>query len=103
MARKVLEAATGTGLGDSVTYRKAPLTWTIQIKHTGSPTSVILDIEGSINGVDYVQIVQHTVAASDDMFHISGKSITSIRPNVTTLSGGTSPTVSVWLSASEYL
>ena len=87
-----LNAVTATGAGSEL---ETPVSenYTIQLKHTGSPTSVIVDVEGSVNGRDWVQVAQHTMAASDDMFHVAGKPLRNIRLNLTTLSGGSSPTV----------
>lgn len=102
MAFKTLDAVTITGAGNTVIFRSIPVDWTIQLQHTGAPTSVILDVEGSLNGSDWVQLAQHTATAADDMFHISGKGVRYIRGNLTTLSGGTSPTVTVLLEANEH-
>jgi len=105
MAQKTLDAATATGVdaNGALTFKKVPPNWTVQIKYTSNPSSVIVDIEGSLDGANYTQIAQHTAAAADDIFHISGKPVKYIRANLTALTGGTSPEVTVWIEASEYL
>ena len=93
---KLLDGADATGAGAAVIFRKVPSDFTLQVSTTGSPTSVVLDIEGSIDdGATWVQLAQHTVASNPDMFHISGKPVNRIRCNLTTLTGGTAPTVTV--------
>ena len=99
--RTLLDAATATGAGTEQHLKSIPSDFTIQTLHTGSPTTVVLDIEGSIDDKNYVQIAQHTLAAATDMFHISGKPMEWIKANITTLTGGTAPTVTVQIRANE--
>ena len=96
----ILNAATATGAGSEVGFGKSQEILTFQVDATGSPTAVVMDIEGSLDGTNFAQLAQHTfsadeIAAQLAIFHISGKPVEQIRANLTTLTGGTSPTVTV--------
>ncbi|MCK4870762.1 MAG: hypothetical protein KAS93_06605 [Gammaproteobacteria bacterium] len=97
MSVELLKAATSTGTGDSVTsVHPEQEDKSFQVVVTGGPTQVTVDIEGSINGgVSYDQLLRHDVTADGNLFHMNGKPVTSIRANLITLTGGTSPTVTL--------
>jgi len=93
--RVLLDAATAPVIGNASSVHELVADSTYVVDVTGSPTSVILDIEGSLDGVNFFQLAQHTMVSNLEMFHIVGKPVLFHRVNLTTLVGGTSPTVSV--------
>lgn len=103
MANQLLKAAAATGAGDSkklVARYGESSTHTVQIDITGAPTAVVVDFEGSLDEKSWFQLASHTMTASEltataAMFHVVDKPVEFIRSNLTTLTGGSSPTVSV--------
>lgn len=79
-----------------------PVDHTAVLIVTGSPATCQLSVEGSTNNSNYFSIGDTSETAEADctaslMFHISGKLVRYVRPNLTTLTGGTSPTVQlIW-------
>jgi hypothetical protein len=72
-----------------------PSKHTTVVKVTGSPDAVIANLEGSLDGTDWFDLsgaVDLTVAA-DRMFHVVNRPVQQIRYDLTTLTGGTDPTV----------
>jgi len=102
MPHKILDTATTTGAGNTVKFSSIPSEWSVSITHTGSPTSVITSIEGSLDGDTFYDLAQHTSIPADEAFHIIGKASKYIRANLITLTGGSSPTVTVKLLANEH-
>jgi len=98
--QKLINAAIGTGIGKNMPVKFGYMI-TVQIVTTGSPTGLVVDLEGSIDGENYVQIATHNAITLGNMFHVADKGVTYVRPNVTTLSGGTSPTVTVYVDTEE--
>lgn len=98
MTAKILDAVTATGAGSSWQVRSGATEHTLQLTCTGSPTSVAVIFEGSLDGSTWFPLAVHIwdsteIANQAAMFHISSKFITYMRANVTTLTGGTSPTL----------
>jgi hypothetical protein len=94
--------AAAAGAGDYVEGRTIcrETIITFVAKTTGAPTSVVIDIEGDIDKLGAATLATHTFSAAEltaelAMFHISGKPVDRLRYNITTLSGGTSPTVNI--------
>lgn len=109
MSMKILAAAVATGAGNQVALRKAINNHTVQAVITGGPTAVTVALESSLdNGVSWSSIGSHAFSAGDlsagfAMFHIVDKPAELVRANVTTLTGGTSPTVTCYYLPSQYL
>lgn len=103
MANQLLIAATATGAGSShklVPRRAEVSTHTIQIDITGAPSAVVVDLEGSLDENSWFQLAQHTMTAGEltdtaAMFHVTNKPVEFVRANLTTLTAGTAPTVTV--------
>lgn len=102
----LLDAATATGAGSDVnTYTVDSETLglhSVQVNTTGSPTAVTVALEGSLNDDNYVALATHSFSAAEisagyAMFHVVNKPVKHLRANVTTLTGGSSPTVTVYL------
>jgi len=101
MAFKLLDAATATGVSESIDFRsRKPINHTVQLDYTGSPTVVEIDLEGSLDGDNWISMASHTAGGTPDMFHVTDKMVRHLRVNLTTLTGGTSPTVTVRYEAS---
>ena len=98
MAALLLDAAAATGAGSAWAIRMGVKDHTVQCIATGAPTAVTTELEGSLNGITWYQLAAHkwTNGEIDDgeaMFHVTSKYVTSVRINLTILTGGTSPTV----------
>jgi len=98
MAARILDAATATGAGNDWQVRAGASEHTIQGVCTGSPTAVTTEFEGSLDGVTWYQLAEHSwttneIAAQAALFHVSTKLITYTRINLSVLTGGTTPTV----------
>ena len=96
----MLDAATATGAGSAIGFKQMQENVTFQVDITGAPTAVTVDIEGSVDGTPAAQLAQHAMTAGEltattAIFHISGKPVGNVQANVTALTGGTSPTVTV--------
>lgn len=95
----LLSAATATGTGDGVEVPNRSK-HSVQVTITGGPTTVVVAFEGSLDGSTWAAYATHTMsaaelAASAAIFSVVNKPAGWVRANVTTLSGGTSPTVTV--------
>jgi hypothetical protein len=70
----------------------------IQATITGSPDAVTLTLQGSVDGITWMNLAEH-LATSDEltagtlMFNVVYKPAPYARLSLDTLSGGTSPTV----------
>ena len=102
MAARLLDAVTATGAGGSVRMNQKPHAHTIQAMMGGTvvATAVTIDVEGSLDDSTWFQLVQHAFSAGEitaegAMFHLADMPIKYIRSNLTTLTGGTAPTVTV--------
>lgn len=96
-----LKAAASTGPGVGVQLSKPVVSFGLQVTHTGSPAQVVVTLEGSLNGEDWFKLAEwdSTVPLSSGaIVWVESKAVTDIRANLTTLAGGTSPTVSVWIT-----
>lgn len=108
MAMKLLAAATATGAGASVRLKKVVQEHTVQALITGSPTAVTVSLESSLNdGVTWNAIGTYPFAAGDltagsVMYHVIDKPAELVRMNLTSLTGGTAPTVTVFYLPFEH-
>jgi len=100
MAVLLLNAATATGAGSVHTVRTRPAKHTVQCTMGGDvvATAVTVDLEGSLDNSSWFSLASHAftaaeITATSAMFHIVDKSVRYIRLNLTTLTGGTNPTV----------
>lgn len=96
---KLLDAVTATGAGAAFSVPEKPtggqfgaFTWQIII--TGAPTSITVNLEGSLDGTNWFQLDTYTGSANA-MQHVVNKPVAYLRGNLVTLTGGSSPTVTV--------
>lgn len=80
------------------------MTSTVQVNVSGDPTAITVDIEGSIDGINWFQLDTHAfsggeLAALIAFYHIVDKPVKHMRANVTALTATTSATVEVLLLA----
>ena len=99
MAVKLLDAATTTGASPRWNA-SGSIYHTVQVNITGSPTAVTVDLEGSLDDNTYFTLASHSMTSSEltasaAMFHVETKRVHYIKTNVTTLTGGSSPTVTI--------
>lgn len=101
-ANKLLDAVTVTGVGSSSTASaevgQLIKDHTVSVTTTGSPTAVTMDLEGSLDDVTFFSLASHVftaaeITAGNAMFHVVNKPVRFVQLNLTTLTGGTSPTV----------
>lgn len=97
-ALQLLDAATGTGAGTALDLGVARRSFGFQVSHTGDPSAVIVDLEGSIDGSNWFVLGtwDETSINSGDIVFVVDKPVTQIRGNLTTLTGGTTPAVTAW-------
>ena len=95
-------AQTTTGTLSGVHVRTGdggyPVDHSVVLIVTGSPTGCAFQLEGSTDNSNWFNIGDTSETAEGDctssfIYHISGKLVRYIRPNLITLSGGSSPTV----------
>lgn len=100
---KSLDAVTATGEGTAASFGgHVRSTHAIQVSATGSPTGLVVKLQGSLNGTNWFTLATWDITAplaSGDMLFVTGKPVNQVRADCTTLSGGTSPTVSAWVSS----
>ena len=102
MARTLLNAATGTGAGGTFKTNTIPDKHTVQVTMGGTvvATAVTVDLEGSLDGTFWQALASHAldageITAEGAIFHVVNAPIKYVRANLTTLTGGTAPTVTV--------
>lgn len=92
----VLNAVTVTGAGISTTLSNPNCKHSWTVKTTGSPTTTTVLFEGSLDDTDFFTLDTTTLtSATFDARHVIDKCVKYVRGNLTALSGGTSPTVTV--------
>ena len=73
----------------------APSKHTLQAIVTGSPTGCQIQLEGSLDNVNWFNLSGSQVCTANLQISVTERPESYIRVNLTTLSGGTSPTVTV--------
>jgi len=74
---------------------KGDITFTLIL--TGAPTTVTITVYGATDNTSFSPIAIHDAIAEGNLFHISGKSVRDIYAVASTLSGGTTPTATLFL------
>lgn len=62
---------------------------------TGSPGTCTMRLEGSVDGTNYFDLSGAQACTATTMFHVVDRPIVFARARVITLSGGSSPTVTI--------
>lgn len=63
---------------------------------TGGPATCTISMQGTIDGTTYDTASGPITCTSSAYFYVSGKAYSGVRANLTALTGGTSPTVTVY-------
>ena len=102
MAYTLLNAATATGAGVSQKLPATPDKHTVQATMGGTvvATAVTVDLEGSLDDTTFAALASHAftsaeITAEAAIFHVVNAPAKYVRANLTTLTGGTAPTVTV--------
>ena len=74
---------------------------TVQIVTNGSPSVVVVDLLGSVDGINFSCIASHTMNNTETgtgiaLFHVVNKPVTIVKARLAELDGGVSPQVSVY-------
>ena len=72
-----------------------------QIVTNGSPTALTVSILGTIDGVNYSCVLEHEFTAAEitegsALVHLINKAVAQVKVSIDVLTGGVSPTVSVY-------
>lgn len=89
------------GARQSYTIQRAPKTHTVQLDITGGPTTCTFQLEGSLDkegvvGGDFFDLSGPQDCTNDIMFHVTDRPVAWIRGNLTALSGGAGPALTVY-------
>lgn len=99
---KSLSAVTATGAGAAFALGAAKRTFGLQVTVTGAPTAAVVDLEGSLDGSTWDAIGTWSIGAgqaSGDIVFVVDRPVLHVRANLTTLTGGTAPTVTAYICA----
>lgn len=91
-----LDAATATGAGAELSCLGAR-SYALDVRVTGAPTSFSVALEGTVNGTDWTTV--GTAATAAGLTWAVDKPVARVRANLTALTGGTAPTVTVQVLA----
>ena len=69
---------------------------TVQAIVTGSPSGCTMHLEGSLDTVNWADLSGDQTCTSTVMFHVTSRAVAAVRVNLTALTGGTSPTVTIY-------
>lgn len=93
----LLNAVTATGAGAAVVLPEPLSRFTSYATVTGAPTAVSAILEGSLDGTSWFPMNSHS--AGGVLYFTSGP-VKYVRGNLATLTGGTTPTVTLWVAGS---
>ena len=84
---------TGAGAAKQPGFAYKNHTWNTVL--SGSPTTVSVTLEGSLDGVTWF-VLDTGTSTTNEMRHVTNKPVLHLRANVGTLSGGSTPSVTVY-------
>lgn len=98
MSKKLLDGVTATGAGPLFGLPVPHNHHTVHVEVTGNPTAVTVGLEARLGSLKWVELVEHVFLRSEitnqtAMFHVPYRIVDTVRLNLKTLEGGTSPTV----------
>jgi len=96
--KAIVSAASTSGAKKIFQLEHASEIHSIQVTFTGSITALVISIEGSLDGTNFVSLASHTLTAAEisaklSLFHIVNKLVSYVRGNITTLTGTGTVTV----------
>lgn len=91
---------TATGVTNYADLQIAAHTHTIQAVVTGGPAACSIQLEGTLDdpstsAADWADLSGSQTCTSTVTFHVIDRAVRGVRANLTALSGGTAPTVTV--------
>lgn len=95
-----LNAVTAPGAGSVTDLGVVRSVHSMQTSVTGSPSAATVNLEGSLNGTLWATLATSTSTTSD-VQTASGKAVRYVRANLTTLTGGTAPTVTALIASAQ--
>ena len=102
MALKLLDEVLVTGASSTWRIRRLVTEHVVQVTMGGDvvATAVTVDLEGSLDDSNWFTLISHPLSGAEiiaegAMFHVNNKLVLFVRVNLTTLTGGTNPTVTV--------
>ncbi|MCH7759854.1 hypothetical protein IIA15_00410 [candidate division TA06 bacterium] len=91
-------AVTSTGFCPSGQLSNLEPRYTYTVIVTGAPSVVVLELEGSLDDVEFF-LMDTSNTTTREMRHVINRSVHFLRGSLVTLTGGTAPTVTVKISA----
>jgi len=93
--------ATSVGAGNAVQPAPGTSDHSYDIAITGSPIAVTVTLEGTIDGQNWVALDTHVMTAGEllagyALVFVTGKPVGLVRGNLTLLTGGANPEVSMY-------
>lgn len=95
-----LTAATSTQAGTAKDLEDSVAVHTMIVTVTGSPTSVSVNLEGSHDNVNWVNLTTYTSTSSGYVSFDSQVRVRYVRANLTAITGGSSPTITASIGSS---
>lgn len=86
---------TGTGTTAALPLPYGFSQHTLQIIVTGGPSGCTVNLDGSLDGVNWFDLSGAQTCTSNTMFHVVSKPVAYVRGDLTALTGGTAPTVTI--------
>lgn len=97
-----LSAATATGAGTPFNLLLCHANFTIAVTVTGAPASCAVQLQGSLDGTNWYSMGSASNNTSGtSAVNVSNTPAIWVRANLTTLTGGTSPTVTALIGVSS--
>jgi len=95
-----LSAVTSTGASGAKEFRRLVDSHALQVTITGAPSAVTVTLEGSLDGTTFSTIGTHAMSAGEltatkAMYFDVDMPVLWVKANLTVLTGGSSPTVTV--------
>ncbi len=94
VSQKTWTALTATGTTSSFSIA-ANSNHTLSIVVSGGPSGCTVNLDGSLDSTHWFDLSGGQTCTSSVMFHVANRPVTFVRANLTALSGGTAPTVTV--------
>lgn len=94
-SKTIFTTFTATGTTSSFAVPGADV-HTIQAVVTGGPSGCTMHLEGSLDGTTWADISGDQTCTSSVMFHVVNKGVNFVRVNLSSFTGGTSPTLTAW-------
>ncbi len=93
-----LDAVTTTGPGAAIAFHEPKSNLSMQVIMTGEPSSYVVYLEASLDGVNFVKLTAVSPTNSQ-LINFASCPALYLRANLAVLSGGTSPTCTAIVAA----